>query len=129
MLAWPCRPDLSATSGAEPTLCVYAHRMSTLALLCLAVGVIACAPPVAPAINPPKAVVIVSANMEWSIVKQIYRDAHYEQTPWGETFVRDVARAAGGSDRIVFLHGGWGKVAAAGSAQYAIDRWHPQYVI
>ncbi len=45
-------------------------------------------------------------------------------TPWGETFERDIA-----GERVVFLHGGWGKVAAAGSAQYAIDRWHPRYVI
>ena len=31
--------------------------------------------------------------------------------------------------RVVFFHGGWGKVAAAGSAQYAIDRWRPAYVV
>ena len=30
---------------------------------------------------------------------------------------------------IVFLHGGWGKVAAAGSTQYAIDRWQPKRII
>lgn len=27
------------------------------------------------------------------------------------------------------FHGGWGKVAAAGSAQYVIDRWRPRYVV
>ena len=71
---------------------------------------------------PPKAVVIVSANMEWKAVRAIYPDARIEQTPWGEAFVEPRTHA-------VLFHGGWGKVAAAGSAQYAINRWHPRYVI
>lgn len=74
--------------------------------------------------QPPKAVVIVSADMEWKIVKELYPDAAYQPTPWGETFERLVE-----GERVVFLHGGWGKVAAAGSAQYAIDRWHPRTLI
>lgn len=78
----------------------------------------------AEAIVPPKAVVIVSANAEWKIVKQLYPDAAYQPTPWGETFEREIDGA-----RVVFLHGGWGKVAAAGSAQYAIDRWRPRTLI
>jgi adenosylhomocysteine nucleosidase len=77
---------------------------------------VACArPPQAP-----KAVVIVSANMEWNVVKAVFPRAHFDATPWGETFV---------DGSVVFLHGGWGKVAAAGSTQYAIDRWKPRYVI
>ncbi len=28
-----------------------------------------------------------------------------------------------------FLHGGWGKVAAAGSTQYALTRWQPRVVL
>lgn len=103
--------------------------MSLVARLCLGLAWIGCARPVAPAAAPPKAVVIISANAEWKLVKQIYPDARYEQTPWGESFARDIPRAGGGSDPVIFLHGGWGKVAAAGSAQYAIDRWHPRYVI
>ncbi len=27
------------------------------------------------------------------------------------------------------MHGGWGKVAAAGSTQYAIDRWSPKRIV
>jgi len=77
---------------------------------------------------PPRAVVIVSANMEWRVVKAVYPDARYEPTPWGETFERTLD-VGGRPARVVFFHGGWGKVAAAGSAQYAIDRWHPAYVI
>jgi adenosylhomocysteine nucleosidase len=29
----------------------------------------------------------------------------------------------------IFLHGGWGKIAAAASAQYAIDRWQPGLLV
>jgi adenosylhomocysteine nucleosidase len=68
----------------------------------------------------PKAVVIVSANMEWKVVKALHPNATYQKTPWGEYFEL--------ADAIV-LHGGWGKIAAAGSAQYAIDRWRPRYVV
>jgi len=57
-------------------------------------------------------------------VKAAYPDARMESTPWGDTF-----ETAIGGDRVVMFHGGWGKVAAAGSAQYAIDRWHPRYVV
>lgn len=79
-------------------------------------------------VRAPKAVVIVSANMEWKVVKEIYPDVRMEKTPWGETFERTVD-VAGTPTHVVFLHGGWGKVAAAGSAQYAIDRWRPRYLI
>ena len=30
---------------------------------------------------------------------------------------------------VWFLHGGWGKIAAAASAQYAIDRWRPELLV
>lgn len=73
---------------------------------------------------PPKAVVVVSANMEWKVVKAAYPAAHMEATPWGEAFEATIA-----NERVVMFHGGWGKVAAAGSAQYAIDRWRPRYVV
>lgn len=67
---------------------------------------------------------IVSANMEWKVVKARYPEATFQATPWGEATETTIDGA-----RVVLLHGGWGKVAAAGSAQYAIDRWKPRYVI
>lgn len=67
---------------------------------------------------------IVSANLEWKVVKAAYSGVAMQPTPWGETFELTI-----GNERVVMLHGGWGKVAAAGSAQYAIDRWHPRYVV
>lgn len=101
--------------------------MPTFARLCLLLLWVGCAhsTPSAPApAAPPKAVVIVSANAEWKLVKELYPDAPYQPTPWGETFEHSID-----GERVVFLHGGWGKVAAAGSAQYAIDRWHPRTLV
>ena len=45
-------------------------------------------------------------------------------TPCGAWLERDLA-----GRRAVFFHGGYGKVNAAGSTQYAIDRWHPRLVL
>jgi len=42
----------------------------------------------------------------------------------GESFCDRIA-----GSNVCFMHGGWGKVAAAGSTQYAIDRWNPQRII
>lgn len=72
----------------------------------------------------PKAVVIVSADMEWKIVRELYPNVAVQKTPYGETFEQVVE-----GERVVFLHGGWGKISAAASAQYAIDRWHPRTLI
>ncbi len=68
----------------------------------------------------PKAVVIVSANAEWREVRKLYPNAAYRKSPYGEWFV----------DRgTVIFQGGWGKISAAASAQYVVDRWHPSTLI
>jgi adenosylhomocysteine nucleosidase len=67
----------------------------------------------------PRAVIIVSANGEWQAVTK-HLPMQIEHSPYGDFAVRGDA---------VWLHGGYGKVSAAGSAQYAIDRWHPRVVI
>lgn len=66
------------------------------------------------------AVVIVSASAEWRALEQVVHADARGTTPWGETL------EAGG---VLYVHGGWGKVAAAASAQYAIDRWHPRVLV
>ena len=33
------------------------------------------------------------------------------------------------SSRVLRPTGGWGKVAAAASAEYAVARWHPRYLV
>ena len=66
-------------------------------------------------------VVIVSADAEWTAVKKLFPQARYLPQVYGEYFVRD--------PRTVVMHGGWGKISAAASVQYAIDRWRPQNIV
>ncbi|MBY0502629.1 MAG: 5'-methylthioadenosine/S-adenosylhomocysteine nucleosidase [Bryobacteraceae bacterium] len=69
-------------------------------------------------------VVLISANAEWREVKKRWPAVRMEKTPYGETFALRIA-----GQPVQFLHGGWGKVAAAGSTQYALTRWRPRVVL
>ena len=68
--------------------------------------------------------VLISANAEWRVVKPLYASATVQTSPYGEYFYANVER-----ERVLFFHGGWGKVAAAGSTQYVIDRFRPARLI
>jgi adenosylhomocysteine nucleosidase len=68
--------------------------------------------------------VLVSADMEWHAVKPLFAQAIVHQSPYGEYFFADVER-----EHVLFFQGGWGKVAAAGSTQYVIDRFKPARLI
>jgi adenosylhomocysteine nucleosidase len=68
--------------------------------------------------------VLISANAEWRAVKPLYKDAPLEKSPYGEYFFANVQRT-----RVLFFQGGWGKIAAAASTQYVIDRFHPGRLI
>ena len=68
--------------------------------------------------------VIISANAEWEAVKRAYPAAQVERSPYGEYFKTYL-----GEYPALFFHGGWGKVAAAGSTQYVIDHFKPEYLI
>ena len=111
-----------------------ARRTSFVTSLAGILAVTLVAPIAASAAAPPRerrpvnAVVLVSANAEWRVVKDSYPRVVYQHSPWGEFFETTVATSAG-ARRVVFLHGGWGKVAAAASAQYAIDRWNPATLV
>ena len=72
----------------------------------------------------PPIVVLVSANAEWAPVKEYLAPARVERTPYGECFNRPF-----GDGDLVFLHGGWGKISAAASTEYAITRWNPEALI
>ena len=69
-------------------------------------------------------VVLVSANAEWVPLKEHLGPARVEGTPYGECFTRPF-----GDGEVVFLHGGWGKISAAASTEYAISRWNPEVLI
>src|SRR6185436_14861734 len=75
-----------------------------------------------------KIVVLISANAEWKVVKDVYPEEQYQTTPWGEYFSKDI-RTKKGETSVLFFHEGWGKVAGAGATQYAIDRWNPEVLI
>ena len=70
------------------------------------------------------ACVLISAGAEWRALLPHYPGVELQQSPYGDYFCTEVA-----GESLCFLHGGWGKIAAAGSTQYAIDRWSPERII
>ncbi len=82
----------------------------------------------------PVVVVIVSSDTEWRVSRPEILRAFpgvvpcAGSSPYGEAIGGDIKV---GEQRLhlVFLHGGWGKINAAASAQYAIDRWRPNVLI
>lgn len=70
-------------------------------------------------------VVIISAASEWRAVCALYPGSDLQPSPYGDWFtVCDADQPP-----LVFMHGGWGKIAAAGSTQYAIDHWQPDLLV
>ena len=65
-------------------------------------------------------IVLISANSEWRALEQVVHATARGSTPWGETLE---------ADGVLYVHGGWGKIDAAASTQYAIDRWQPRLVV
>jgi len=76
-----------------------------------------------PAVNP-KVVVLISADGEWRAIPRLFPDAEYHESPYGPWFTADVA-----GEQVVFFHGGWAKIPAAASAQYAISTWRPELMV
>lgn len=56
--------------------------------------------------------VIISAGAEWRALLPHFPGVQVHSTPYGEAFITLL-----GGKNVVFLHGGWGKVAAAGGTQ------------
>jgi adenosylhomocysteine nucleosidase len=68
--------------------------------------------------------VVISANAEWKPVKEALAPAQIERSPYGEFFTHTIA-----GEPVLFVHGGWGKIDAAASAEYVIGRWRPRLLI
>ena len=68
-------------------------------------------------------VVLVSANAEWEAIRLLFPMADYQRSPFGEWFIQS------GHYQVVFFQGGWGKISAAASTQYVIDRWQPDLLV
>ena len=73
-------------------------------------------------------VVLISADIEWEAVRAVLPDESIVITPYGECFRHDFFLQNKVCETL-FMHGGWGKIAAAASAQYAIDQWHPRLLV
>ncbi len=73
-----------------------------------------------------KVVVLISADAEWTVVCDLIPDAEVKQSPLGEWFIANLNSC---HQPLLFFHGGWGKIAAAASTQYVIDRWQPELLI
>jgi adenosylhomocysteine nucleosidase len=77
---------------------------------------------------PVRVVVIISANIEWKALRSFYPAIETQSSPFGEWFTVELDLPAR-REPIVLCHGGWGKISAAASAQYVIDRWSPQLLV
>ena len=75
-------------------------------------------------------VVLISANTEWRSVLNHWKinDSFIQQSAPGEWFPREVL-VQDHLIPVVFFHGGWGKISAASSTQYVIDRWEPGLLV
>ncbi len=76
----------------------------------------------------PSVVIIISANIEWQVIRDFYPQAAIQSSPLGQWFEQPI-EIAGQREPVIFMHGGWGKIAAAASAQYAIGRWSPRLLL
>jgi adenosylhomocysteine nucleosidase len=73
-------------------------------------------------------VVLISADTEWRAVRRLLPDRTIQQTPYGESFYHDL-QLNNKELEVLVMHGGWGKIAAGASAQYAIDHWGPKLLV
>jgi adenosylhomocysteine nucleosidase len=72
--------------------------------------------------------VLISADVEWRVIRALFPQLHPAASPYGEWFVTELDVGAH-CEPVLFFHGGWGKVAAAASTQYVIDRWSPALLV
>jgi adenosylhomocysteine nucleosidase len=70
-------------------------------------------------------VVLISANIEWQALRTLLPEVEIHASPYGECFTTTIQPEI----PLLFFHGGWGKIAAAGSTQYVIDRWRPELLV
>ena len=67
--------------------------------------------------------VLISADAEWAAVKQILQPREISRSPFGEFFYQ--TPGSNYPQEVIFFQGGWGKIAAASSTQFGIDRFRP----
>ena len=73
-------------------------------------------------------VIIVSSNSEWKVLLDTVKPDELEESIYGNWFIKASLENTG-KHQVIWFHGSWGKIASAGSTQYAIDKWHPELII
>jgi adenosylhomocysteine nucleosidase len=71
-----------------------------------------------------KIVVLISANAEWRVVRELYPTLDLQQSPYGEYAELNLPLQS-----VTLFHGGWGKISAAATAQYVIDHFKPDLLV
>ena len=71
-----------------------------------------------------KIVIIISANAEWRVVKELHPNLSLQKSPFG-----DFAHLTLDTWHLTLFHGGWGKISAAATTQYVIDHFLPDLLI
>jgi adenosylhomocysteine nucleosidase len=72
---------------------------------------------------------IISADAEWREVQKYFPECKLKRSPYGQWFSYKYNNQSHFNDTVIFIHGGWGKVAASGSTQYVISQWEPRLII
>ncbi len=65
--------------------------------------------------------VLISSGSEWRGIRVLFPDVRLERSPFGDWFETPL----GGWPMVGFFFGGWGKISAAASAQWVVERWRP----
>lgn len=68
-------------------------------------------------------VVLISADAEWAAVKELLNPGCLHRSPFGEFFLWHPP--SNYPQELIYFQGGWGKICAASSTQYVIDRFNP----
>jgi len=86
-------------------------------------------------------VFLICADAEWDAILQLITEPYLQTTPYGKWFMAGLlpsqsvipampgASLPHGGITAGFMHTGWGKIAAAGATQYAIDHWQPDLLV
>jgi adenosylhomocysteine nucleosidase len=73
-------------------------------------------------------VVIISCRFEWQATLPLFPAVELQSSPLGDWFTAGLV-IDGRETPVIFFRGGWGKISAAASAQYVIDRWAPPLIV
>lgn len=66
----------------------------------------------------------ISAGAEWRVVRARYAGLEVQQSPFGEWL-----RLEQEGRELIFVQGGWGKIAAAAATQYILMHWSPDVLV